>query len=69
MGESDIQVILNELKNIKDDIAEIKDDIKHKCDSCVNASTFRERLRSQWTHILGVWAVIGVYFGYRFLGK
>jgi hypothetical protein len=28
MGEGDIQVILTELKNIKDDVAEIKVDIK-----------------------------------------
>lgn len=69
LSESDIQVILNELKHIKDDISEIKDALKNKCATCVNASTFRERLKSQWTHIMGIWGVISAYAGYLLLKR
>lgn len=58
MSESDIQVILTELKNIKDDIAEIKLEVKDKCKSCLNAAVADERLKNHWRHIASLWAVI-----------
>ena len=58
MSESDIQVILNELKNIKDDIADIKTDVKDKCKSCVNFAVANEKLKNQGKHIAALWAVI-----------
>jgi peptidoglycan hydrolase CwlO-like protein len=69
MSESEIQVILSELRNIKEDISEIKQDIKERCNTCVNTSTLKERLRSQWTHILGIWTVIGAYMSYKIMGR
>lgn len=70
MSGSDIQVILNELIHIKADIAEIKEELKAKCESCKYVSTFRERLKSQWTHITFIWGVIASYFSYLlFKGK
>lgn len=69
MSGGDIQVILNELGHIKADIAEIKEEVKNKCESCKYVSTFRERLKSQWTHIMGIWAVLGAYFSYLLLKR
>lgn len=58
MSDSDIQVILNELKNIKDDIADIKTDIKDKCKNCVNFAVTDEKLKNQNRHIAALWAAL-----------
>jgi hypothetical protein len=58
MSEGDIQVILAELKNIKDDMAEIKVDIKERCKNCLNTAVMEERVGNQWRHIASLWAVI-----------
>jgi hypothetical protein len=58
MSESDVQVILNELKNIKEDVAEIKTEMKDRCKNCLNAAVTDERLKNQWRHIASLWAVI-----------
>ncbi len=58
MSEGDIQVILAELQNIKDDIAEIKTDIKDRCKNCLNTAVADEKIKNQWRHIASLWAVI-----------
>ena len=69
MSGGEIQVILNELNHVKSDLAEIKESVKNRCDNCVHVPTFRERLKSQWTHIMGLWAVIAAYAGYLLLKR
>jgi hypothetical protein len=63
MGESDIQVILNELRNIKDDIAEIKLEIRNKCKNCLNTAVADEKIKNHWRHIASLWAVIVFFCG------
>lgn len=67
MSESDKEVILTKLEYIEKFIVRIELEIQGKCASCQNSPTFRERLRSQWTHILAIWSVIGAYFAYLVL--
>jgi predicted Fe-S protein YdhL (DUF1289 family) len=72
MSEADIQVILNELKNIKDDITEIKGDVKDKCANCVRTEVMKatvdnfvkmsdDERKKIWLHIYAQWAVIGAF--------
>lgn len=58
MSETDIQVILNELKNIKDDIADIKGEIRDKCRSCVSFAVTEEKIKNQSRHIAALWATL-----------
>lgn len=58
MSEGDIQVILAELQNIKEDVADIKADIKDRCKNCLNTAVAEERIKNQWRHIASLWAVI-----------
>lgn len=58
MSESEVQVILTELKNIKEDVAEIKTEIKDRCKNCLNTAVTDERTKNQWRHIASLWAVI-----------
>jgi hypothetical protein len=69
LSGSEIQVILNKLENLKESQDRIEKKLDEKCDNCIYVPTFRERLKSQWTHIMGIWAIIGAYFGYLLLRK
>jgi hypothetical protein len=72
VSDESIEVILNEIKHLREDIIDIKEGLKAKCDTCVNAAKFRERLRSQWFHILALWSSIvglGAIFYNHITGK
>lgn len=46
MSNPEIQVILNELKHIREDIAELKEANKHKCDDCTKVAILNSRLEN-----------------------
>ena len=66
MDENHVEMVLAKLVYIEKSIDEFKErmekDIRDKCGTCQNAPAFRERFRSQWTHIGAIWVTIGAYF-------
>ena len=68
MDKSDMAVIIARFEDFKDVVIDrlnrIDKRLDERCVTCVNAPTFRERLKSQWFHIMSIWTVIGSYIAY-----
>jgi DNA repair exonuclease SbcCD ATPase subunit len=46
LSEVDIQVILNELKHIREDLAEVKLDAKNKCKDCIEIELVNNKIET-----------------------
>jgi hypothetical protein len=73
MSQTEIDVIIARFEDFKEAITKQLDKIEikfdHKCDNCAHVPLIKERLKSQWTHITGIWTVIGAFAAYLLLGR
>ena len=75
MSQNEYDVIIAKFEDMQKFLEYRMDRIEAKmsnCDDCKNAATFRERFRSQWFHILALWASVvglGTYLYQHVVGK
>jgi hypothetical protein len=69
-SRGEVKVSVNEVNTLSqklDDLKEffdfrlkaVEEKVDGKCNNCPTSVAFKERSRSQWTHIKALWAVVG----------